>query len=69
MRKEDTLVDDPQLIYSYYPSKLQHHNDEVSSLLEESKTMLKVGGYHENIVSLQDITVHVEAGSIYHYIE
>ena len=38
--------------------------NEVSSLMEEAKTMWKVGSYHENIVNLQGITVGVDAGTI-----
>ena len=32
--------------------------------MEEAKSMLEVGSYHENIVNLQGISVHVEEGSI-----
>ena len=39
-------------------------DDEISSLMEEAKTMWKVGSYHENIVNLQGITVKVEAGTL-----
>ena len=38
--------------------------NEVSSLMDEAKTMWKVGSYHENIVNLQGITVGVEDESI-----
>ena len=47
--------------YSHNPYK---SDDEISSLMEEAKTMWKVGSYHENIVNLQGITVKVEEGSI-----
>ena len=47
--------------YSRNPYKT---DDEISSLMEEAKTMWKVGSYHENIVNLQGITVKVEEGSI-----
>ena len=47
--------------YSRNPYK---SDDEISSLMEEAKTMWKVGSYHENIVNLQGITVKVEEGSI-----
>lgn len=47
--------------YSQNPYK---SDDEISSLMEEAKTMWKVGSYHENIVNLQGITVKVEEGSI-----
>ena len=39
--------------------------NEVSSLMDEAKTMWKVGSYHENIVNLQGITVGVEDESIH----
>ena len=39
-------------------------DDEISSLMEEAKTMWKVGSYHENIVNLQGITVKVEAATL-----
>ena len=39
--------------------------DEISSLMEEAKTMWKVGSYHENIVNLQGITVKVEEETIH----
>ena len=39
-------------------------DEEISSLMDEAKTMWKVGSYHENIVNLQGISVNVEEGSI-----
>ena len=42
----------------------EQDRNEVSSLMEEAKTMWKVGSYHENIVNLQGITVSVDAGTI-----
>ena len=39
-------------------------DDEISSLMDEAKTMWKVGSYHENIVNLQGITVKVEAATL-----
>jgi len=44
----------------YVPSD----DEEISSLMDEAKTMWKVGSYHENIVNLQGISVNVEEGSI-----
>ena len=40
--------------------------EEISSLMDEAKTMWKVGSYHENIVNLQGITVNVELDEISH---
>jgi hypothetical protein len=45
---------------NYVPSE----DEEISSLMDEAKTMWKVGSYHENIVNLQGISVNVEEGSI-----
>ena len=45
---------------NYVPSE----DEEISSLMDEAKTMWKVGSYHENIVNLQGISVNVEQGSI-----
>ena len=46
-------------------SKQSHVDDEdISSLMDEAKTMWKVGSYHENIVNLQGICVDVEEESI-----
>lgn len=42
----------------------EQDRNEVSSLMEEAKTMWKVGSYHENIVNLQGITVSVDKGTI-----
>ena len=42
------------------PSK----DEDISSLMDEARTMWKVGSYHENIVNLQGISVNVEEGSI-----
>ena len=42
----------------------EQDSNEVSSLMEEAKTMWKVGSYHENIVNLQGITVGVDTGTI-----
>ena len=42
----------------------EQDRNEVSSLMEEAKTMWKVGSYHENIVNLQGITVSVDGGVI-----
>ena len=39
-------------------------SDEISSLMEEAKTMLKVGCYHEHIVNLQGITAQVDGADI-----
>ena len=39
-------------------------NDCLSLLLEEAKTMWKVGAYHENIVNLQGITAREERGTL-----
>ena len=47
-----------------YSHSSENDMNEVSSLMEEAKTMWKVGSYHENIVNLQGITVGVENGSI-----
>ena len=38
--------------------------EEIMLLMDEAKTMWKVGSYHENIVNLQGICVNVEEGSI-----
>jgi len=38
--------------------------DELTLLLDEAKTMWKVGTYHENIVNLQGITAREEDGSL-----
>ena len=46
------------------PNYVPSDDDEISSLMDEAKTMWKVGSYHENIVNLQGISVHVEEGSI-----
>ena len=39
--------------------------DEVDLLLEEAKTMWRVGAYHENIVNLQGMTVGVVDATIH----
>ena len=38
--------------------------DEVDLLLEEAKTMWRVGAYHENIINLQGMTVGVVNATI-----
>ena len=38
------------------------YTEELSLLLDEAKTMWKVGTYHENIVNLQGITAREEDG-------
>ena len=49
----------------YSQSYKAHVNEEeISLLLDEAKTMIKVGSYHDNIVNLQGICVNVEDGSI-----
>ena len=42
----------------------QVDDEEMSLLMDEAKTMWKVGSYHENIVNLQGICVDVEEASI-----
>ena len=48
-----------------YSESSEGDMNEVSSLMDEAKTMWKVGSYHENIVNLQGITVGVEDESIH----
>ena len=38
------------------------YTDELALLLDEAKTMWKVGSYHENIVNLQGITAREKDG-------
>ena len=45
-------------------NKSRINDEEISLLLDEAKTMCKVGSYHDNIVNLQGICVNVEDGSI-----
>jgi hypothetical protein len=45
---------------NYVPNE----DEAIASLMDEAKTMWKVGSYHENIVNLQGISVNVEEGSI-----
>ena len=40
-----------------YSQSANSLNDEIASLMDEARTMLKVGQYHENIVNLQGITI------------
>ena len=39
-------------------------DEDLGSLLDEAKTMLNVGAYHENIVNLQGVTCLIEEGRI-----
>ena len=36
----------------------------MGALMEEAKSMLEVGSYHENIVNLQGVTFLIEQGAI-----
>ena len=44
--------------------KVYEGDRELPLLLEEAKTMWRVGGYHENIVNLQGITAREKNGSL-----
>ena len=44
--------------------KVYEGADELPLLLEEAKTMWRVGGYHENIVNLQGMTAREKNGSL-----
>ena len=39
-------------------------DEDLGSLLDEAKTMLNVGAYHENIVNLQGVTCLIKEGRI-----
>ena len=39
-------------------------DDDLGPLLDEAKTMLNVGAYHENIVNLQGVTCLIKEGRI-----
>ena len=39
-------------------------NNDLGSLMDEARSMLEVGSYHENIVNLQGVTCGVEQGTI-----
>ena len=63
MNKEESRGN--QSISGYEKSiYVPNEDEEISSLMDEAKTMWKVGSYHENIVNLQGISVNVEEGSI-----
>ena len=47
-----------------YASELFSYPDKLSSLMDEAKTMWRVGSYNENIVNLQGITATLEGGTI-----
>ena len=40
----------------------------MGALMDEAKTMLEIGCYHENIVNLQGVTCLVEQGIIFQVI-
>ena len=63
MTQQDTVTIDSVSGYGSGSARLTL-SDELSSLMDEAKTMWKVGRYHENIVNLQGITVNVHEGSI-----
>ena len=45
---------------SGYTGESYDKKEDLSSLMEEAKTMMKVGEYHENIVNLQGMTARLE---------
>ena len=45
---------------SGYTGEIYDEKGDFSLLMEEAKTMMKVGEYHENIVNLQGMTAKVE---------
>ena len=47
-----------------YSSEFFSYPDKLSSLMDEAKTMWRVGSYNENIVNLQGITATLEGGTI-----
>ena len=40
-------------------------NDDIEALIDEAKTMISLGSYHENIVNLQGMTVGVVDATIH----
>ena len=47
-----------------YSGELFSHREEILSLMDEAKTMWKVGSYNENIVNLQGVTAQLEEETI-----
>ena len=49
---------------SGYSGNYSDDGEDLSLLMDEAKTMMKVGSYHENIVNLQGITAKLGDGMI-----
>ena len=61
---EDSSRTNGSASISGYSGNYSDDGEDLSLLMDEAKTMMKVGSYHENIVNLQGITAKLGDGMI-----